>query len=157
VIGGFSHNRCPCRARRTARRPLRELLGVSQRARIQFLFMKIRAIEFWNSRRPSPDIGEHPAIPNHTILVPATLFLHKMAPVPTTTTQKDAAVTEGTGAQDLSAQASTGDESLYKVPENYFFHNKVHIEEGDVVIVFMVSLSFEQAREVSSTEPEPLP
>lgn len=63
-----------------------------------------------------------------------------MTSVPTNAAHKDAPVTEGRGPQDVAAKASASDESLYKVPENYFFHNKVHIEEGDVVIVFMVSI-----------------
>lgn len=64
-----------------------------------------------------------------------------MAAVPATTTQKDDPVSDSARPQDSTTHELKSDESLYKVPENYFFHNKTHIEEGDVVIVFMVSIS----------------
>lgn len=61
-----------------------------------------------------------------------------MAAVPQATSQQQHPVSDGPGAQDLPG-LSKNDESLYKVPQDYFFHNKTHIEEGDVVIIFMVS------------------
>lgn len=34
---------------------------------------------------------------------------------------------------------SVKQQSMYKTPDDYFFHTKTHIDEGDIVIVFMVS------------------
>ena len=44
-------------------------------------------------------------------------------------------------SQDLKTIGSVKQQSMYKTPDNYFFHAKTHIDEGDIVIVFMVSSS----------------
>lgn len=53
-----------------------------------------------------------------------------------------------TAPQDLTTTALTRQHSMYKTPENYFYHTKTHIDEGDIVIVFMASSSrpFESRR-----------
>jgi hypothetical protein len=42
------------------------------------------------------------------------------------------------GLQESRATA-VKQQSMYKTPDDYFFHTKTHIDEGDIVIVFMVS------------------
>lgn len=62
-----------------------------------------------------------------------------MATAPETDLRVDRSAS--TASQDLTTTASTKQHNMYKTPENYFYHTKTHIDEGDIVIVFMASLS----------------
>ncbi|KAJ9120721.1 hypothetical protein QFC22_002652 [Naganishia vaughanmartiniae] len=58
---------------------------------------------------------------------------------------KNGEITEQTAKQQHvgATTIATSNSSLPNVPENYFFHSKVHIEEGDIVIVFMTRESLQ--------------
>jgi hypothetical protein len=58
-------------------------------------------------------------------------------PITEQTSKKGEIIDETAKQQDVIAKSSS---SLPDVPDKYFFHSKVHIEEGDIVIVFMVGL-----------------
>ncbi|KAJ9112351.1 hypothetical protein QFC19_000771 [Naganishia cerealis] len=45
--------------------------------------------------------------------------------------------------QQVDMAASKNNSNLPHVPDNYFFHSKTHIEEGDIVIVFMTRESLQ--------------
>lgn len=55
---------------------------------------------------------------------------------------KDEEITDETAKQQDAGVTTIAknNSSLPNVPENYFFHSRVHIEEGDIVIVFMVCI-----------------
>ncbi|KAJ9122049.1 hypothetical protein QFC24_004276 [Naganishia onofrii] len=73
-------------------------------------------------------------------------------PITEQTSKKGEIIDETAKQQDVIAKSSS---SLPDVPDKYFFHAKVHIEEGDIVIVFMMTSPPPQPGYVHLLRPTP--
>lgn len=76
----------------------------------------------------------------HSLLIRQRKFTSTMETPVETNLPTDASAVDP--PRDLTSTTSAKQQSMYKTPEDYFFHTKTHIDEGDIVIVFMVSLFY---------------